>query len=184
MDSRLGCPGHHSEHTHAGVAHHGDVSALCQVIDFTHVGSIKDPWAGIGIHSVCDVLGREHGMQVVTNGPGPGQMSHLHPLHPRTYDAMGACDAIITCPWTVWADTALSMAMLYARMVVCMLVPSSYVRSMHGPRATLVDQLREAGRLVVLDHLAPDVNGYRNLWVVVFMDRNTTTLLMGPNMPR
>ena len=43
---------------------------------------------------------------------------------------------------------------------------------------------RATERLVVLDHLAPDVNGYRNLWVVVFMDRNTKTLLMGPNMPR
>ena len=54
--------------THAGVAHKGDVSALCQAVDLTHVGSIHDPWAGQGMYSVQEVLGYGQCMHVLTNG--------------------------------------------------------------------------------------------------------------------
>ena len=116
MSGWPGWPPRATPSTHAGVAH---IGALCQAVDLTHVGTIHDPWAGQGMHNVQEVLSYDQGMHVLTNGARMGQAARLHPLHPRTYDTMGTCDAIITCPWGEWADVALPMAILYARMVAC-----------------------------------------------------------------
>ena len=176
MSGWPGWPPRATPSTHAGVAH---IGALCQAVDLTHVGTIHDPWAGQGMHNVQEVLSYDQGMHVLTNGARMGQAARLHPLHPRTYDTMGTCDAIITCPWGEWADVALPMAILYASMVACVLVPCTYMHAMPTPRKLFLSKLREAGRLLILNQLQPAVSGHMNVWVLVFVDKATRTLMTG-----
>lgn len=180
-------PGQHTEATatrlaatgmrctaHKG-AQEGDIQALVKAVDLTHLGSIADPWASTGPNSVQMALRRILKARVTTNGPDKEQTQHLLPLQPHTYDSMGASDAIITCPQAEWADVTLPLAMLYARMVVCMLVPVTYTHTMSQPRRKFMNMLLQTGRLVMLqsrNHVA------HSMWILAFVDSVTKNRMM------
>lgn len=147
-----------------------EVHALQELLDFSHVATVLDPWAGTGV--IKQELGRT-GVRVIDNDINPRYSTDLHmdALQPALYAHAAtrcAIDAVVSSPWFAVLDLALPLAIAAARTVACVHVPGHYVTDAHPIRAQYLAALMAADRLHVLWNLPMGPMGRRCGWLIVF----------------
>lgn len=159
-----------------------EVTALQQLVDFTQMGGVLDPWSGTGM--VAAAFGAAQ-VQVCSNDINPRQPADTHcdALQPTFYRQVArriGLDAIVTSPWFAVLDLALPLAVMAARSVACIHVPGHFVTDAHPRRRAYLRALMHEGRVHMhfLDKKGP--MGRRCLWLLVFADRATKARLLSP----
>ena len=149
---------------------HEEIMPLLDILDFTQLGQIVDPWSGTG--TVCKSLATKN-ISVITNDIDESCKAdtHLDALHPSYYTlAMRTVglDAIITSPWFAMLDLAVPLAANAVNSVACVHVPGHYVTDAPQRRADYMVRLMQAGRLLIIFNLPKGPLGRRCAWLVIF----------------
>jgi hypothetical protein len=129
---------------------------------------VLDPWAG-------NVMVSKHwpsdGPMLLTNDAygRHGVQATSEPLEPALYSklwrVMGRMDAIVMAPPLLLADFALTTALEFASVAVCMCIPYVWFVAPTPPRRSYLHSLERTGRLAVL----VDTDASQELcWVCVF----------------
>ena len=164
----------------------GEVRALLELLDFSQIGTVVDPWAGTG--TIKAELNR-HGIPVVSNDLNFAYAADMHedalqPVFYQRVSQLAPIDVVVTSPWFAILDLALPLVVAAARMLCCVHVPGHYLTDAHPMRTRYLTGLMKEGRVHVLWNLPKGPMGRRCGWLLVFADACTKQLLMkAGNLP-
>jgi hypothetical protein len=157
-----------------------ETQLLLDTIDMASVGSIVDPWSGMGtIARVC----QSRGIHVHTNDlnvRSPACECRDALLH-ATYVAWKSArmlDAVVTSPHFAFLDLALPLAVGMVQRVACIHCPGHYFFDATPQRIIYFRLLEAQGRLHIILHLPHGPIGRRCIWICVFRTRRDRDLLL------
>lgn len=144
------------------------IRALLVAVDFSRCSSIVDP-CGASSTDVAAVFAA-HGYTVVAPAElkgdkaraacSPLQTAHYLQRHQRC-----GLHVVVMAPPAPLVDALLPLAVQFATVVVCCLVPVAYLSSRHPARQAWLHSLREQGRLHVVVGPTPTIP---RVWLLVF----------------
>jgi len=147
-----------------------EVKHLLQNVDLSRASTYATPWGGSAL--VNDRM-REAGLYLHHNIFRAGAGMTTHPaLAASTYNQAGPSDVYIMAPWIMWLDLALPLAVAFARMVTCVLVPTQYLTARCTPRQRYLRQLQQQDRVIYLPSPQlgenTDAGQADSVWVIIF----------------
>jgi hypothetical protein len=148
----------------------GETQQLLDSIDMARVGSIVDPWSGMG---TIAMMFKATGLHVHTNdanrySPAAECMDALLPATYEHWQHDFRLDAIVTSPHFAFLDLALPLAAEMVQTVACIHCPSHFYFDATHQRLAYFQLLAAHGRLHVITHLPHGPTGRRCVWICVF----------------
>ena len=160
-----------------------DVSPLLELIDFTCMGGLVDPFLGPG--SVVSALLQSFPHSLfLTNDLNPAIDADMcyNPLSPSFYynlHSIVGVDSIVSRPPFSLLDIVLPLAIPAVRVLACFLVPGHYLTTAHPARASFLRSLASQNRLHIVWTSPRGLAGRRHAWIIVFATASLRSYFAG-----